>query len=481
MITSQQKADIKRLFCTEHWKKGTIARHLGIHHQTVVKILEDAKATAPERRSSKIDPYIGFIKEVLDKYPAVGATRIQQMIVQRGFEGSIYTVRRALRRIRPRSTRAFQDLQFFPGEVAQVDWADFGKFEVSPGVFRRLQYFVMVLAYSRKIFARAFYNQKMGAVLEGHVEAFSHFDGIPRKIVYDNMKTAVVTNLGRGVEFNSSLLQMAAYYHFECRACTPRSAWQKGRVERAIRYIRDNFSPKTRSYRTIEDLNLQLKEWLYDTASQRPWVDDTNITVNQAYDQEKARLISLKPPFPFYDEAFCRVSKKSMIQFDCNLYTVPPKYVGTILTVHATSGCITIYDANKLVASHRRSWSKSHKIIIPEHLEAVIKATKSRPNHQHRSGIIKALPSGQKLIDEWLKLGDSLSQQCRLVNDLITTYGHQSVEAAAKQAIKNKTPRAIGISQLLINQPRKVLPRYQRPDLDQFTPVKHDLNTYDHL
>ena len=481
MITPQQKAEIKRLYCTEKWKKGTIASQLGLHHQTVAKVLEEEEADKPQRRASKIDPYIPFITEVLDKYPAVGATRIQQMINQRGYEGSIYTLRRALKRLKPKDSRAFQDLQFFPGEVAQVDWADFGKFEVSPGVFRRMQCFVMVLAYSRKIFARVFYTQKMGAVLEGHVEAFSYFDGIPRCIVYDNMKTAVVTNLGRGVEFNPSLLQMASYYHFECRACTPRAAWEKGRVERAIRYIRDNFSPKTRSYRSIEDLNLQISEWLHDTANKRPWVEDTNQNVEQAYIQEKERLLSLKPPFPFYDEVFCKVNKKSMIQFDCNLYTVPPKYVGTRLTVQASSGHLSVYDAQQQVATHRRSWSKSQKVIIPEHLDELIEINRNRPNYQHRSAIIKLLPSGSQLISEWLKLGESLSQQSRLLGELIATYGANNVETAAQLAIENKTPRVASISQMLVDQPRKVTPRYQRSDLDKFAPEKHDLSTYDHL
>ncbi len=447
----------------------------------MVKVLEGTQEGGHARRVSKIDQFIPFISEVLEKYPSVTASRIQQMIAKRGYKGSIYTLRRALKKLRPKASKVFQDLQFFPGEVAQVDWADFGKFEVSPGVFRRLSCFVMVLAYSRMIFARAFYNQKMGAVLEGHVEAFSYFDGVPKRIMYDNMKTAVITNLGRGVEFNESLLQLAGHYHFECRACAPLAAWQKGRVERCIRYIRDNFSPSTRTYRTIEDLNLQLREWLYETASKRPWQEDTNQTVDQAFAKEKESLISLQPTFPFYDEAFCKVNKKSMIQFDCNLYSLPPKFVGRTVTVRATSCHVTIYDSDIHVATHKRSWSKGQKVLIPEHLDAVVEASKARSKHQHRAVIVQTLPSGQELIDEWLKLGESLSQQCRLLNDLIKAYGKENVEAAAMQALKNKTPRAKCISLLLINHKRQLQPHYKRSDLDQFTPGKHDLSTYDHL
>jgi ribosomal protein S19 len=368
-----------------------------------------------------------------------------------------------------------------PGEVAQVDWADFGKFEVSQGVFRRLQCFVMTLAYSRKTFARFYYHQKMGAVLEGHVEAFDAFGGIPRRIVYDNMKTAVITNLGRGVEFNPSLLQMAGHYHFECLACTPRAAWQKGRVERTIRYIRENFAPESRQFRSIDELNLQLSEWLYEVANRRPWPDDHNRYVNDVFEEEKARLLPLQPSFPFYDELYCVVNKKSMIQFDCNLYTVPPQYVGQTLTVRATSGHLQVYCNENLIITHRRSWSKAQKIIIPEHIDAVIAATKSRPNYQNRSSIIKVLKSGTKLIDEWVKIGESLSRQSKLVGDLIEAYSAETVDAAVELALEQGTPRAYCISQILIGQPRHHKPNFLRSDLDYFNPGKHDLSTYDHL
>ena len=318
-------------------------------------------------------------------------------------------------------------------------------------------------------------------VVEGHVEAFDAFGGIPRRIVYDNMKTAVITNLGRGVEFNPSLLQMAGHYHFECLACTPRAAWQKGRVERTIRYIRDNFAPQSRQFNSIDELNLQLNQWLIEVANKRPWPDDHNRCVNDVFEEEKARLLPLQVSFPFYDEIYCVVNKKSMIQFDCNLYSVPPRYVGQTLAIRATSGHLQVYSDENLIVIHRRSWSKSQKIIIPEHIDAVIEATKARPNYQHRGAIIKVLKSGPKLIDEWVKIGESLSRQSRLVADLVEAYSAEAVDAAVELALEQGTPRAYSISQILIGQPRLHKPSFLRSDLDHFSPGKHDLSIYDYL
>jgi hypothetical protein len=199
------------------------------------------------------------------------------------------------------------------------------------------------------------------------------------------------------------------------------------------------------------------------------------------FEEEKARLLPLKKAFPFYDEVFCVVNKKSMIQFDCNLYTVPPKYVGQNLVIRATSRNIEVYSSEDLIVTHRRSWSKSQKIIIPEHIDAVIEATKSRPHYQHRGSIVRVLKSGSKLIDQWLIIGESLARQSRLVSDLIDAYGTEAVDAAAELALEHGTPRADSISQILIGHPRLYKPDFLRDDLEHFNPGKHDLSTYDFL
>lgn len=255
-------------------------------------------------------------------------------------------------------------------------------------------------------------------------------------------------------------------------------------MERAIRYIRDNFSPGSRQYRTVEELNLQLKEWLYGVASDRPWVDDSNKTVDQVFQEERNLLLEVRPSFPFYEERFVRVTKKSMVQFDCNLYSVPPKFVGKILALRATSAHINIYDSMEDVARHKRCWSKQQKIVIPEHIELILKSSKASGPHQHRAQIVLRIPSGKALLKAWNVLEENLSKQSRSVKELVDIYGETAVEAAAQLAIENQTPRADSIAQILLNTQIEKLPikaHFKRDDLGQYLPGNHDLSIYDLL
>jgi transposase len=127
MISPETRARIRRYFYAEHWKVGTIASELGVHPDTVRNAIEAErfKSTQP-LRASLVDPYSEFIRLTLDQHPRLRATRIYQMIRDRGYRGSIGQLRRAVSGLRPLSREPFLKLQMFPGEQAQVDWAHFG-------------------------------------------------------------------------------------------------------------------------------------------------------------------------------------------------------------------------------------------------------------------------------------------------------------------------------------------------------------------
>lgn len=175
MITPELRAKILRLFHAEKWRVGTIAAQLGIHHTTVQRALteEGVAAAAGSLRPSKLDPFFPFIKEQLQLYPRLPASRLYHMIRERGYEGGEDHVRHVVALHRPRKpAEAFLRLRTLPGEQAQVDWAHFGALEI--GRARRpLMAFLMVLSSSRMIFLRFFLNQGMASFLRGHVEAFS--------------------------------------------------------------------------------------------------------------------------------------------------------------------------------------------------------------------------------------------------------------------------------------------------------------------
>jgi transposase len=195
------------------------------------------------------------------------------MLVDRGFKGSINTVRRDLRELRSTSKRrAFLPIISFVGDEAQVDWAHFGTIKIG-NAERKLSCFAMVLSHSRAMFAMFCLDQTLESFLRAHIAAFRYFGGVARRLRYDNLKAAVIERHGSAVRFNKTLLEFAGHYRYEPSACNPYSGHEKGKVERNIRYIRDNFF-MGRRFSSLEDINRQIAIWLDGTANQRAWIED---------------------------------------------------------------------------------------------------------------------------------------------------------------------------------------------------------------
>jgi transposase len=190
------------------------------------------------------------------------------MVRQRGYPGGPDHFRRVVARLRPRPpAEAFLRLRTLPGEQAQVDWAHFGKVAIGSAL-RVLWAFVMVLAWSRQIFLRFYLSAAMPTFLRGHVEAFEFFGGVPRVLLYDNLKSAVLERAGDAIRFHPTLFALAAHYRYEPRPVAPARGNEKGRVERAIRYVRVSFFA-ARSWSSVDDLNAQAMAWMTGLAAER--------------------------------------------------------------------------------------------------------------------------------------------------------------------------------------------------------------------
>src|SRR5437867_10518725 len=270
MISPEIRAQIRRYFYAEHWKIGTIARELGVHPDAVRNAIEAQRlGGAQPVRPSMVDPYLEFIRQTLDQHPRLRATRIYHMVRDRGYTGSVVQLRRAVARLRPQVREPFLRLETFPGEQAQVDWAHFG--HVMVGRARRaLSCFVMTLSYSRALYLEFFFDQSTENFLRGHVRALQAWNGQPRVILYDNLKSAVLERRGTQIHFNRRLIELTAHYHFTARPCQVRAGNQKGRVERAIRYDRDSFW-RGRTVTTLAQRNRQAALWRDHVAHHRRW------------------------------------------------------------------------------------------------------------------------------------------------------------------------------------------------------------------
>jgi len=288
MLNLETQAHIRHLFFAEHWKIGTIAQQLGVHPDAVRHALQtDSFHQEQVLRPCITDPYLEFVRETLKNYPQLRATRIFQMVRDRGYTGSIVQLRRVVACLRPVQREAFLRLCLFPGEQAQADWAHFGEVRVGRAR-RRLSCFLITLSYSRALYLEFFFDQTMENFLRGHVHAFQAWSGTPRIALYDNLKSVVLERRGDAILFNPRLLELCGHYHFLARPCQVRAGNQKGRIERAIRYVRESFWAG-RTFSTLQECNRQALLWRDQIAHQRPWPGDDSRTVAQAFEEEQSR------------------------------------------------------------------------------------------------------------------------------------------------------------------------------------------------
>jgi transposase len=296
ILTPEIEAQILRYYHAERWRVGTIATQLQLHRDTVARVLSQAglPLIGPVRRASAIDRYLPFIRQTLTQFPTLTASRLYGMVQSRGYPGRPDHFRHLVARHRPpRRTEAYLRLRTLPGEQCQIDWGHFGHIQI--GRARRpLMGFVTVLSWSRQIFLRFYLDARMENFLRGHVAAFEAWGGVPRIALYDNLKSAVLERQGNAIRFNPTLLALAGHYRFEPRPVAVARGNEKGRVERAIRYIRDAFFAG-RSFTDVDDLNAQADAWTSGPASERRCPEDEKLTVQAAFDQEKESLLALPP------------------------------------------------------------------------------------------------------------------------------------------------------------------------------------------
>jgi transposase len=489
-ISKETEGEIVRLFLVEKWKIGTIATQLKVHHTTVDRALSDHGVPRPEAvpRPSIADPYIPMIEQALERYPTVPASRLYQMMKERGYTGrSEGHVRRIVAKLRPNKStevEAYHRLRTLPGEQGQVDWGHFGKIVIGRAK-RMLMAFVLVLSFSRYIFLRFFTNQTLPVFLRGHVEAFETL-GVPRVLLYDNPKTIVLERDGRAIRFHPRLLDFAKHYRYEPRPVAVARGNQKGRVERAIRYVRESFWP-ARQWRDLDDLNAQAKAWCDTVAADRPWVEDKSITVRQAYEQEKSRLLSLPGDAYTTDEREEVVAGKTpYVRFDLNDYSIPHTHVRRTLTVRATSSQVRVLDGQEVIADHRRSYDKGQQIEDEAHVAALTAHKQAARLHRGQDRLRHAAPQSERLLVAAAERGENIGAVTAVLLRLLDQYGAQELEAGIREALDKDVPHPHAVRQCLERRrqqrdlpPPISVPLSNDPRIATLVVRPHDLSAYD--
>jgi len=475
MISSEQIADIRRLFFVEHWKIGTIASELGVHPDAVRGAIESHRFNpnrAPSIRATLADPYLEFIEQTLQQYPRLRATRLYEMLRSRGYTGSVIQLRRLVRPLRPAKHEAFLRLSTLAGEQAQADWAHFGQVRVGAAT-RRLSCLVLTLSYSRALWVEFFFDQSIENFLLGHVHAFADWGGVPRTILYDNLKSVVSERRGDAVHFHPRLLELCAHYHFAARPCRPARGNEKGRVERAIQYIRHSFFA-ARSFASPADLNRQALVWRDEIAHQRPWPGDDSHTLIEAFTQEKARLIAL-PANPFDTDLVrpIKSDKTIYVRFDQNDYSIPPEAVGKQLTLAADPDQVRLLVGAAEIARHRRSYDRHQRIDDPSHIEAVVAEKRQALGATAAGRLASAVPRISEFLDAAFERGEQVARLSPKLIEMLDDYGAAELQAAVNEALERQTPRLASVALILQQRHRKASRKVLPVDLSRHPHLAH--------
>jgi transposase len=453
MIAPELRAEIRRLFYAEHWRVGTIVGTLQVHRDTVLNAIEAERFNSGVSRvvrPSMLDPFVPFIRDTLARYPRLRATRLYEMIRQRGFCGqSPAQLRRLVARLRPRpAAEAYLRMRVLPAEQAQVDWGSFDTIRIGRAT-RPLSCFVMVLSWSRAIHALFTVDQTLESFMRGHVEAFEYFGGAARSLLYDNLKSAVLERRGDAIRFHPRLLELCGHYHFAPRPCAPARGNEKGRVERAIQYLRTSFIA-ARPYRDLDDLNAQFRRWRDEVAHARKVPNDSSMTVAAALAHERTLLLPL-PEHPFETDLIRAVSsgKTPYLRFDRNLYSIPHRLARQPLTLVASPTVVRVLNGTDEVACHKRSYETGVVVENPAHVKELAAFKRNARLFTGRDRLRAVAPETDELFAALAQRGETMGHHTVRLQKLLDQYGAEELRAAVRLALTRRSPSAGAVAHIL--------------------------------
>jgi len=486
-IDIAKEHEIRRLHDVEKWKRGTIASELGVHSDVVARVLDAGASSAVYvPRPRLVDPYVGFIDETLRAFPRLRATRLFDMIQQRGYEGGIAVLRRHVAEVRPVPRgEVYLRTERLIGEQAQVDWAHVGKLPV-PGGERALWVFVIVLAYSRAMWAELVFDLTIESLRRSLVRAAEHFEGVTRQWLFDNPKTVVLDRHGDAIRFHPGLLEIAGALRVQPRLCRPRRPTDKGGVERAIRYLRDRFFA-ARTITSIEDGNRQLLAFVTYVANIRPHPQFKDRLVGEVYKEEKERLLALPDVLPSTELVVpTSVDTTAFVRFGTNAYSVPSKYARSrdALTLVASDAEVRLLDGAEVVARHERCWGKHQRIEAPAHRADLLAQKRRARTTKARDRLLAEVPIIEALYTRWVEVGRNIGFMTARVGKLLDLYGAEILT----QAVADVLARGLHDPGALALRCEEARSRAGRPmpallELGAHVPdsdvIPHDLEQYD--
>jgi len=370
MKTKEEYVTIKQLY-HQGYNITQIAKTLRINRKTVRKYLhcDVYPGYRNQNRKSQLEGHRQYLEARLKEYPLLSSVRLYEELKGRGYSGGYRMLCKFVRSLRPpKQPEAYIRVETPPGKQAQVDWAEFPQVKLGEDIVD-LHCFIITLSYSRSLYIEFCADEKEQTLQNCHIHSFEYFAGVPLEVRYDNMPTVVIRRENGKPVLHQGLKDFATFYNFKPDICLPYHKEAKGKAERVIRYVRENFF-YARTFKNLEDLNKQAREWLDETANQR---------FNRLYGAKCCELLPeerLQPLPRFrYDTRIPhlhKVNKDCLVSYKGNFYSVPHIYAGTTIELQDDGKNIYCLLNGKLIAQHAKCILKKAQMIMdPRHYEGL--------------------------------------------------------------------------------------------------------------
>jgi transposase len=407
----------------------------------IASVIGHSQEPLPQQ-TPKAEPHREYIKRCVAM--DVSARVIHQRLVQdKGYKGSYNSVQRFVAKLKASQPRTTSPMSYAPGEAAQID---FGKGptlkDPETGQEIKTWFFVMVLCWSRHMYAELVTDQSVETWLGCHRRAFEWFGGVPKHCVIDNPKCAITKACYYEPEVQRSYGDCAQGYGFIISPCPVRDPQKKGRVESGVKYVKNNFAP-LRDFRNLADANQSLRQWLVEEAGNRVHGTTQTRPLTAFEDVERGALMPLPdkvPTLPLWRKA--KVQADCHIRFERSYYSVPHKWVGKHLWVRATEGLVEILHEHNLLCAHIRQRHPGSRVTKKDHLPAHAQAYFTRTPQWCLEQAELIGNSCVTVITTLLE--NPIVEQLRATQatlGLAKKYGKRRLEAACTRAVAFEDPR----------------------------------------
>ena len=432
-----------------------IARRSGLSRNTIRKYLASGviEPRYPKRRSaSKLDAFAAKLAGWLKAEASKGrkqrhnVRRLHADLVQLGYAGSydrVTAFARAWRRVQQELAKTagrgtFVPLVFAPGEAFQFDWSE--DWAMIAGERVKLQVAHFKLCHSRAFVLRAYRLQTHEMLFDAHAHAFALFGGVPRRGIYDNMKTAVDrVGIGKAREVNVRFAAMASHYLYETEFCSPAAGWEKGQIEKNVQDARHRLWHRAPAFESLDAVNAWLENRCIALWQELPHPEQSGRTISEVWADETPHLMKLPRPFDGFVEHTKRVSPTCLVHFDRNRYSVPASYANRPVSLRVYAERLVMAAEGQVIAEHKRVILRDHSapgqtIYDWRHYLSVLQR---KPGALRNGAPFLELPEGFKRLQSVLLKRPGGDREMVEILALVLHHDEQAVLTAVELALES--------------------------------------------